>query len=192
MCAAQDSDLGQIMARIGLGDDEAKQALLEIAYNELRGIAARLMQGERAAHTLQPTALVHEAALQFMREKHIESADEKSYFYWAMARAMRQVLVAHARRRNSQQRGGRQQYEPFDSTIASIEKEHQVDVLALSEALDRLDTLGPRQAEVVTMRFFGGFQMNEIAQHLGVSLSTVEKDWQFARAWLARELEGTG
>lgn len=178
----------QLIARIHCGDEAAEAALFDQAYGELRSIAASIMRRERADHTLEPTSLVNEAALRLLAGDELKDIQGRAHFFWAMARAMRQILVAHARKRNAQRRGKGRIRVALDMTIASIEQRHGMQLLALDEALARLERLSARQARVVTMRFFGGFTMSKIAEHLEVSLSTVEKDWTFAKAWLHREL----
>lgn len=181
-------EITQLIARIHAGEAAAKDALFEQAYAELRTIAAGIMRRERADHTLQPTSLVNEAALRLLAGNEVQGLEGRSHFFWAMARAMRQILVEHARKRNAQRRSSGRNRVGLDMTIATIEERHGIELLALDEALARLEELSARQARVVTMRFFAGFTMPKIAEQLEVSLSTVEKDWTFAKAWLHREL----
>jgi RNA polymerase sigma-70 factor, ECF subfamily len=177
-----------ILGRIEDGDVAAREQLLVLVYDELRSIAGSLMRRERPEHTLQPTALVHEATLRLLNARTLDNLKGRSYFYATATRAMRQILVEHARRRGAQRRGGSHPNVPLDLVIDSVEAEGHVDLLALDEALERLAALNGRQAEVVTMRFFGGLEMQDIAEALGVSLSTVEKDWRLARAWLKTQI----
>lgn len=182
----------ELLARVDAGDSAARDELVVAAYDELRAQAARLMRAERAEHTLQPTALVHEAALRLLDDSGLGRARTRGYFYWAMARAMRQVLVDHARARRAQRRGGDVQKLPLDITLAQVESALDVDLLALDEALQKLAALDPRKHDTVVLRFFGGLELTEIAKQQGVSLSTVNKDWAFARAWLRDQLREPG
>jgi RNA polymerase sigma factor (TIGR02999 family) len=181
-------EVTRILARIQAGDGAAKVRLLEVAYDELRALAKDLMQGERPDHTLQPTALVHEAVLRLDRDDALGRGGNRAYFFGAVARAMRRILVEYARKRRAARRGGGQVRVPLDRVIELVEQTHQVDLVALDEALQQLESLNGRQCEVVTLRFFGGLEMREIAENLGVSVSTVEKDWRISRAWLRRKL----
>jgi RNA polymerase sigma factor (TIGR02999 family) len=181
-------DITAVLAQIDSGQQEAVTALMDIAYDELRELAQALMRKEPAEHTLQPTALVHEAAMRLLGSGGLEQVDNRSYFFGAMCRAMRRVLVDHARSRNAARRGGDCQKRPLDATIRVIETSRGIDLVELDEALARLEMRSQRQAEVVTMRFFGGFEMREISEHLQVSLGTIENDWRIAKAWLHGEL----
>ncbi|MEX2189037.1 MAG: ECF-type sigma factor [Pirellulales bacterium] len=177
-----------LLARIEEGDSCARDDLLGLVYAELRSIAGGLMRHERPEHTLQPTALVHEAAMRLFDGDAIGAVKGRGYLFAAMTRAMRRILVDHARARAAIRRGGDHQRVPLDWVVDAVEQTGRVDLVALDEAIVRLGELNQRQSEVVTMRFFGGFDMAEIAGALGVSLSTVEKDWRLARAWLKTQL----
>jgi RNA polymerase sigma-70 factor (ECF subfamily) len=189
-------DITKVLARIDAGESGAVAALMELAYDELHELAQALMRGQPAEHTLQPTALVNEAAIRLLGSGGLEAVRNRSYFFGAMCRAMRRVLVDHARRRLTERRGGGKRPQslsdtPLDATIDVIETERGIDLIELDEALARLQARSERQADVVTMRFFGGFEMREISEHLQVSLSTIEDDWRIARSWLRRELKPT-
>ena len=181
-------EVTMLLGQIRQGDEAAKSALLELAYNELRGMAAGFMRRERANHTLQATALVNEAALRLMGSQALSHAESRAYFFGAMANAMRRILVDHARKSSAQRRGGGERPVPLDVVVHTVEEDQGVDLLALNEALDQLAEASPRQAEIVVLRFFGGLSIPEIAEHLDVSQSTVEKDWRVARAWLRGSL----
>jgi RNA polymerase sigma factor (TIGR02999 family) len=180
-----------ILARIEDGDAAARDQLLTLVYDELRMIAGGLMRRERQEHTLQPTALVHEATLRLLNAQALDNMKGRGYFYAAVTRAMRQILVEHARRRTAQRRGGDRSTVPLDCVVDSVETEGRVNLLTLNDALEQLSALNGRQSEVVTMRFFGGMGMEEIADALGISLSSVEKDWRLARAWLRTQVGDT-
>lgn len=187
-------DITQVLAQVDAGEQGAAAALMELAYDELRELAQALMRNQPSEHTLQPTALVHEAALRLLGAGGLAEVRNRSYFFGAMCQAMRRVLVDHARGRNASRRGGGDKPQSLhqnalDATIAEIEETRGIDLVSLDEALQRLEARSQRQAEVVTMRFFGGFGMQEISDHLQVSLSTIESDWRIARAWLRNELQ---
>ncbi len=162
---------------------------MEAAYEELRRLAGGMMRRERGNHTLQATALVNEAALRMLGQNVLATSGDRAYFFGAMATAMRRVLVDHARARNARRRGGGEcQRQGLDYAVEAIESEALVDLVALNDALDQLEAMSERQNRIVTLRFFGGMSVPEIAEHLDVSVSTVEKDWRLARAWLHRQL----
>lgn len=193
-----------LLSRIEADGDTAAAELLPLVYEELRRLAASYMQGERLDHTLQPTALVHEAYMR-MIDPSATTADRpvwknRAHFIGVAARAMRRVLVDHARGHNAAKRGGAGAYAgggrvwervTLDEAIAAGEAD-ATQLLALDEALKRLSEMDARAARVVELRFFGGLTIAEAARVLGVSDSTVEDDWAMARAWLARELSGRG
>jgi RNA polymerase sigma factor (TIGR02999 family) len=169
------------------GDAAALERLLPLLYAELHDIAARHMRGERPDHTLQPTALVHEA---FLRLLTPGSYEDRTHFLRAASTAMRHVLVDHARARNAAKRGGALRV-TLDEALAGRD-ERVVELLVLDDALTRLAAAEPRWAQVVELRFFGGLEVPDVAAALGISAATVKRDWQFARAWLARELGPDG
>ena len=161
--------------------------LMPLLYRELRAIAASLLKRERVGHTLEPTALVHEAFVRLVDLTGVTSAD-RSLFLSLAAKAMRRVLVEHARKRAAAKRGGVARRITLSSG-SLIAPGPELDVLALDEALAELAAREPRAATVVEMRFFGGMVIDEIAEALGISKRSVEADWTFARTWLHRKLE---
>jgi RNA polymerase sigma factor (TIGR02999 family) len=183
-------EVTRLLKQLAAGDSRAKDRLIHLAYDELRDLADRLMRRERPDHTLQPTALVHEAALRVLGSEAKLQLDGRGAFFVAMATAMRRVLIDHARRRRADRRQGQRGRVPLDDVVDTLEDSHRLCLLDLDEALVDLEELNTRQSAVVTQRFFGGFELREIADHLSVSLSTVEKDWRLARAWLRRRLGG--
>ena len=162
-------------------DDE----LLAIVYAELRQLAGAYLARENAGHTLQPTALVHEAYLRVSAQQNVEWKNP-AHLRALAAIAMRRVLVDHARGKKTAKRGGEQERVTLDAGL--IAGEAEFDTLELDAALSRLAEIDERRAQVVELRFFGGLTHREIAEHLSISETTVEADWRFARAWLAREL----
>jgi RNA polymerase sigma factor (TIGR02999 family) len=160
--------------------------LLPLVYDELRAMAHGHLARERSNHTLSTTALVHEAYLKLVDQTQV-SRQGQTYFFGAAARAMRQILVDYARRRNRQKRGGGQAPVSLDETFVAVDG-FAADLLDLDAALERLAVLNPRQAQVVECRFFRGLSIEETAEVLGVSGTTVKNDWAVARAWLYRRL----
>jgi RNA polymerase sigma factor (TIGR02999 family) len=183
------SEVTTLLEEIRAGNEEARHRLAERIYGELREVAAGLMRGEPAGHTLQPTALLHEAFARLIGAGVLGEAPNRAYLFGAAARAMREVLVDHARRRQADKRGAGRSRLPLDAVLAYFE-EQDLDVVALHEALDRLADFHERQSQVVTLRFFAGMTVPEVAQELGVSISTVEADFRIARAWLRQQLSG--
>jgi RNA polymerase sigma factor (TIGR02999 family) len=179
-----------VLGRARAGDERARGELVIMVYDELRRVAGRLMRRERRDHTLSPTAVVHEAVIRLLGEQVFERAEDRSFLFASAARAMREVLIDHARRRAAGRRGGDRQRVPLDALVDYFE-EQGVDLVAIHEALDRLAELDRRQAQVMTLRYFGGMTVPEVAAALGVSMVTVERDWRLARAWLAGQLGGS-
>jgi RNA polymerase sigma factor (TIGR02999 family) len=182
-------EVTRILQSIQEGDPAAKDRLMHLVYDELRGIASDLLCHEDKPHTLQPTALVHEAYLRLDQGRVLSQAPDRHYFFAAAAQAMRQILVDHARRRRTEKRGDGWQRLPLDAVLDYFEQEN-LDVVALHEALGQLAALNERQSQVVVLRFFGGLTVAEVGEQLGVSTSTVESDFRMARAWLHRAIKG--
>jgi RNA polymerase sigma factor (TIGR02999 family) len=172
----------------GEGDARALDRLAPLVYRELHRIARGYMVHERPDHTLQATALVNEAYLRLVDTRQVQWQD-RAHFLAICARAMRQILVDHARSRASRKHGGGQIALQFDENLGVPESSHS-NLLELDGALKRLEALDPRKSRVVELRFFGGLSLEETAEALNVSPRTVKRDWQLARAWLYRELGG--
>jgi RNA polymerase sigma factor (TIGR02999 family) len=179
-------DVTEVLAQIRGGDKRAADKLLPLVYDEFRALARHYLSQERANHTLQPTALVHEAYMKLVDQTRVDWQG-RSHFFAVAAQAMRRILVDHARSRQREKRGGGRARVMLDEAVA-LSPQKDEDVLALDEALEKLAKLDARQAKVVELRFFGGLDVEEVAEALGVSKRTVEGDWTFARAWLSREL----
>jgi RNA polymerase sigma factor (TIGR02999 family) len=190
MGTEQPNDLTAILGAIRSGNPDAPDRLVRAIYGELRRRASGLMRHERPDHTLQPSALVHDALLKLLSGQALTDAPDRRYLFAAAAQAMRQVLVDHARRRRTAKRPGNRARVPLDEALVGFE-EQGLDVLALHEALERLAVSHPRPAQVVELRFFGGLSVPEVAEALEVSDTTVEGDWRFARAWLRGQLGET-
>jgi len=181
--------LSHTLDGVAQGDTDAMDRLLPVVYEELRRLAARYLKGERPGHTLQPTALAHEAYLRLVGQRE-SSWQGRSHFLGVAARAMRSVLVDHARRRKAIKRGGGQAPVPLDATLI-VAGSLPVAFDDLDRALDDLAKLSERQARVVELRYFAGLTIEETAEVLGISPVTVKRDWALARAWLYRELSET-
>jgi RNA polymerase sigma factor (TIGR02999 family) len=176
----------QIVNKITAGDKLAAEQLFPLLYDEFRKLARRYLKNEAFGHTLEPTALVHEAYLKMVDQTRVEWHG-KTHFFAVGAQAMRRILVDHARRRHRVKRGGGRLRITLDESLA-ISTEKSEDLLALDEALSKLAEVDPRQATIVELRFFGGLSVAEVAEVLGVSKRTVEGEWTMVRAWLRREL----
>ena len=177
-----------LLEEIAAGSETAKEELIRHVYDKLHKIAGSLMGRERSNHSLQPTALVHEAYFKLFVGKPLQVRN-RAYFFGAAANAMRQVLIDYARRTNARPEGTRVPI--LDGILDRVRTTHHVDVLDLDNALTELGRIHERQSEVVTLRFFAGLQWSEIGTYLGVSTATAEKDWQAARAWLYARLKGS-
>ncbi|MCG8408043.1 MAG: ECF-type sigma factor [Phycisphaerales bacterium] len=182
-------DATMLLARVNDGDTAAAEELLPIVYEQLRAMAGSYFKAQPSGHTLQPTALVHEAYIKLINAS--DSNWQNSVHFCAVAAtAMRQILHDRARRKRTAKRGGgNAQRVPLD-TIATPSGDSVVDTVAMDDALERLGTLDARQARIVELRFFGGLTVEQVATVLEVSQSTVEKEWRAARAFLNRELSG--
>ncbi len=169
-------------------DRSTADKIFEIVYDELRLLASNLMRHERIDHTLQPTALVHEAYCRLVDQTRIEW-HSRAHFYGIASRAMRQILVDHARRHSAEKRGGDRQRVTLDERLG-IGVRPNVEILELDEVLKKLAEMDPRMARVVELRTFGGLTGDEIAHVLGITRRTVQEDWRVARMWLNRKLSG--
>lgn len=168
------------------GDDSAVNHLMPLVYDELRALAESYLKHERAGHTLQATALVHDAYVRLIKQEDVEWKN-RAHFFAVAAQAIRRILVDHARGRLRKKRGGDRQRVQLEDDVAVAETP-DVDLLALDEAMEQLAKLNKRQAEIVELRFFGGLGVKEVAAYMGVSPRTVDGDWGMARAWLRRAM----
>ncbi len=190
MAAAPPGEVTRLLLDWSRGERSALDALVPHVYGELRRQADRYLRGQRAGHTLQATALVHEAFLRLVDQTHVSFKD-RAHFFAVASRAMRQILVDHSRRRHAGKRGGDATRLVLEDGTASVEP-RGVDLMALDGALARLEELDPAQARLVELRFFGGLTVEETAVVLGCSPATVKRSWNSARAWLFGELGGRG
>ncbi len=179
-------EVTEILEKWRGGDKGAAEQLFPLVYDELKRQARNFLWRERSDHTLQPTALVHEAYLKMVDQTNL-SAENRSHFFGIASRMMRQILVDHARRHNAEKRGGAAQRFSIED-IDVMPQNAAGDLLELNEALEKLEAIDERKSKVVEMRFFGGMKEAEIAEVLGVTEKTVRRDWQFAKLWLFREL----
>jgi RNA polymerase sigma factor (TIGR02999 family) len=177
-------EITELLTRLSAGDKDAEAKVLALVYKDLRRLARHYLAAERRDHTLQATALVHEAYLRINKQSEFHW-ENRSHFFAVAARAMRRVLVDHARRVKA---GKREQVKVSLETALVYSPGKPGELIALDEALDRLAGLDARQARIVEMKFFGGLSMEEIAENLDISVRTVKRDWTFARAWLYGEL----
>lgn len=186
---SSEGDVTRLLQALGAGDRKALDRLLPLVYDELREIAARHMSRERSNHTLQPTALVHEAYLRLCRRES-PKWEGRAHFLGVAAQAIRRILVEHARARQREKRGGGWVRVTLSDGPAG-RQDLDLDVLALDQALERLGREDPDDQRLVELRFFGGLSLRETALVLGVTERTVQRRWNFARTWLYRELRPT-
>jgi RNA polymerase sigma factor (TIGR02999 family) len=181
-------DVTRLLIEWKNGDAAALDRLLPLIYAELRRIASRHLRRERPGHTLQPTAVVHEAYLKLVQVPEPQWRD-RAHFFAVAARMMRQVLIDHARAHQAQKRGGALRKVSIED-LAAPGVTADIDLLALEKALGQLGDFDPQQGRVVELRYFGGLTIEETAEVIGVSPATVKREWMMARAWLRRELGG--
>jgi RNA polymerase sigma factor (TIGR02999 family) len=182
-----DSDVTAVLCQLHAGDPEAQGRLLNLVYDELRRMAAGFMRREAPDHTWQATDLVHETLGRLLGADVLRQTTNRHHFFGTVARIMRQLLIEHVRLRQAHKRGGGWRRVPLDE-LSDYFTRQDLDVLAVHEALERLAALNERQSQVVTLRYFGGFTVEEIAAQLEVSVSTVESDFRLARTWLHTQL----
>ncbi|HMO16336.1 MAG TPA: sigma-70 family RNA polymerase sigma factor [Pirellulaceae bacterium] len=182
-------DLDQLLQAVAQGDSQANEQLFALVYNQLHEIAERYMRRERADHTLQPTALIHEAWLKLITPSITQQYQDQAHFVATASLVMRRILVNHANAHKTQKRGGDAYRQPF-LEIADDFEAAAFDLLALDEALENLAKLDPRQAKLVELRFFGGLSVSDAARALNISERTAHNEWAHARAWLRSQLEG--
>ena len=183
---AAGGEITQLLIDYGAGKREVLDEILPLVYDELRRIAANYLNRERADHTLQPTALVHEAYLRLVNQHSVDWRN-RAQFYGLAAQMMRRILVNHAEKKRAEKRGSDGEKVSFDETIA-VTDELNLDLLALDEALNLLAEMDVEKARLVEMKFFGGMTIQEIAEVTKKSTATVEREWAFARGWLLKTL----
>ncbi len=186
-----DDDAARLLVRIRAGDGDAEGLLVALLYKDLRLLAARRMRRERPDHTWQPTALVHEALIRLRGDGTLENATDRAFLLMAASKAMNQLLVDHHRRHSATKRGGRRRKHPLDAAFDQLARVDHVSPVDLRDELEALGRLDRRAAMVVHLRFFLGMSPADVAESLGLSQKTVERDWSFARAWLRDRLKPT-
>ncbi len=179
-------DITDLLLAWNGGDQSALEQLMPLVYDELRRLAQHYMRQERADHTLQATALVHEAWLRLVQTNRL-TWQNRAHFIGVAAELMRRILVDHARKRRAQMRGGVETKLALNEALDALVPQ-EVDLVALDEALDSLSAFDPRQSRIVELKFFGGLEVAEIAEVLGISPATVKRDWAWAKTWLYREI----
>ncbi len=180
-------DVTVLLAQLTKGNEEAGSKLIPLVYSELRRLAGGYMRRERSDHTLQPTALVHEAYLRLVGQRAVDW-QSRSHFFGIAAQVMRRILVDHARGHLRDKRGGGQKPVPIDEAFVFAPEQAQ-ELVKLDQALERLTQLDPRQGKIVELRFFGGLTVEQTADLLSISPKTVKRDWSVAKAWLHGELK---
>jgi RNA polymerase sigma factor (TIGR02999 family) len=183
------SEVTRILSAIEQGDPNAAGELLPLVYDELRKLAAQKLAQEKPGQTLEATALVHEAYLRLVDVEEAQYWNSRGHFFAAAAEAMRRILVENARRKGSLKRGGGQRRVDLDE-VEPMAEDPDDNLLALHEALDRLEARDKRKADLVKLRFFGGLTNEQAAEVLGISTSTADNDWAYARCWLRLEMGG--
>lgn len=179
-------DVTALLSQLTQGNQEAAEQLIPLVYDELKRLARSYMRRERDDHTLQTTALVHEAYLRLVRQK-ATNWQSRSHFFGIAAQLMRRILVDHARGHSREKRGGEKIVLPLNEALV-FSPEHSEELVKLDEALERLSRLDARQSRIVELRFFGGLSVEETSEFLGVSPKTVKRDWAVAKVWLHGEL----
>jgi len=180
-------DISRLLRQWSDGNRAALEELLPLVYDELHRQAARYLRRERVGHTLQTTALIHEAYLRLIDQRDVRW-QSRTHFFAIAAQMMRRVLIDYARAKHREKRGGGDVRLPFDTATLVATDEHSIDLMALDHALKRLAELDEQQARVVELRYFGGLSLEETAEVLHISRATTARDWEVAKAWLRREL----
>jgi RNA polymerase sigma-70 factor (ECF subfamily) len=181
------ADVTVLLAELAKGNEYAGSRLIPLVYDELRRLAGHYMRRERSDHTLQATALVHEAYLKLVEQRAV-NWQSRAHFFGIAAQIMRRILIDHARGHLREKRGGGQEDVPLDEALVFSPGQSD-ELLKLDESLNRLTTLDPRQGKIVELRFFGGLTVEETAEVLGISPKTVKRDWTVAKAWLHGDLK---
>lgn len=185
--SSEQPDVTQLLLQMEHGDRHAVDLLLPVVYRELRRLAAGYLQRERGGHTLQPTALVHEAYMRMVDQSRVHWQN-RAHFFGVAAQMMRRVLVDHARSQGARKRGGDvEKTQLGEELVASLERSSEL--VAIDDALIALEQLDPAKARIVELRFFGGLSIEETAAATGVSVATVNRQWRMAKAWLFSELQ---
>jgi len=184
---AGEEDVTALLGQLAKGNDAAASKLIPIVYDELRRLAGGYMRRERKDHTLQPTALVHEAYLK-LTEQRVVDWQGRAHFFGIAAQVMRRILIDHARGHMREKRGGGARPVPLDEALV-LSPEQSSELVMLDASLERLAKLDPRQSRIVELRFFGGLTVEQTADTLGISAKTVKREWSMAKAWLHGDMK---
>jgi RNA polymerase sigma factor (TIGR02999 family) len=184
---AETHSITRMLNEWGDGDEQALEALIPLVYDELRRQATNYLRYEKSGHTLQPTALINEVFLKLIDNQKIQFND-RSHFFAIMANMMRRFLVDHARGKNRNKRGGSAETLPLEKAAEAFQPSNNIDLIALDEALTKLEKFDERLARVVELHYFSGLSLPEVADVMNFAVSTVKSDWAIAKAWLRREL----
>jgi len=187
----QDGDVTALLAGWNAGDSGAFDTLLQVVYQELKGLAAKRLRHEAPGATMQPTALVHEVYLQMVNQRRV-NFENRAHFFGAVAHVIRRILVDRARGKNAQKRGRDFELIPFEDSSVTVRLPEQLDLVELNEALNELRNFDPKKLAVVELRYFTGLSVPETADVLGISTATVKREWAIARAWLYDRLKESG
>ena len=185
--AEEKPEISRVLQEWSSGQPEASDKLMTLVYDELRRQAVRYLRRERHGHTLQPTALIHETYLKLLNQRDVDWQN-RAHFFGVAAQAMKRILIDHAKARHREKRGGAAENLPLDEARFVISSEKSVDLIALDEALTRLGSFDPRQANIVDLKYFAGLSIEDIAETLNISPATVKREWNSAKAWLFHEI----
>lgn len=185
--AEEKPEISRVLQEWSSGQPEASDKLMTLVYDELRRQAVRYLRRERHGHTLQPTALIHETYLKLLNQRDVDWQN-RAHFFGVAAQAMKRILIDHAKARHREKRGGAAENLPLDEARFVISSEKSVDLIALDEALTRLASFDPRQANIVDLKYFAGLSIEDIAETLNISPATVKREWNSAKAWLFHEI----
>ena len=188
MNAPSQQEVTRLLVQLTDGDRAAMDELLPLIYDELRRLASNYLRRERQGHTLQPTALVHEAYMRMVDQTQVRWQN-RAHFFGVAAQMMRRILVDHARGHAAEKRGGEFQKLSLDENIDTPGGERDLNLVSLDDALNRLSELDPQKSKIVELRFFGGLSVEETAEVLGVSAPTVKRQWRMAKAWLYGQVQ---
>jgi RNA polymerase sigma-70 factor, ECF subfamily len=187
MSQTSSQDLTQMLIQLSEGKSQVVDDILPLIYDELRSLASNYLRRERSDHTLQPTALVHEAYIKLIDQTQVKWQN-RAHFFGIAANIMRRILVDHARKHHADKRGGDAEKLPLEEEILIVSEGKSAELLALDEALENLAKIDPQKSKIVELRYFGGLSVEETAEVLGVSEITVKRHWRMAKAWLYGQL----
>lgn len=187
MSSENNIEITQMLIELTGGNKDVVNQILPHIYDELRRLAGGYLRRERSDHTLQPTALVHEAYMKLIDQRQVRW-QSRAHFFGIAAQVMRRILMDHARKHIADKRGGRAEKLPLEEEILNVSHDRSADLVALDEALDNLAKFDEQKARIVEMRYFGGLSIEETAEVLGVSVPTINRQWRTAKAWLYSEI----